>query len=114
MGGGHAGEVVQLDPGTQRLASVQMPESGTTTYGYNADGTMKSKTDAKGQRTRDSYDAYQQVAKTEVDLLVYAGFTPDAGYRAGVSTRTFQVISIETFLGSPGLLPGAGGIYGGQ
>ena len=53
------------DAGTQRLASVQMPESGLTTYAYNADGTMQSKTDAKGQRTQYSYDAYQRVTKTE-------------------------------------------------
>ena len=45
--------------------TVQMPESGTMTYAYNADGRVQSKTDAKGQQTRYTYDPYQRVTKTE-------------------------------------------------
>ena len=35
--------------GEQRLQSVTHPESGTTTYAYKPDGSVLSKTDAKGQ-----------------------------------------------------------------
>ena len=34
----------------QRVQSVTNPENGTTSYTYNADGTMATKTDAKGQQ----------------------------------------------------------------
>ena len=44
------------DPATQRLASVSTPESGTTSYVYNPDGTLLRKTDAKGQKTEYTYD----------------------------------------------------------
>ena len=43
------------------------PENGTVTYSYNADGTMASKTDAKGQTLlylRDSYGRVTQVQHT--------------------------------------------------
>ncbi|MBK9169630.1 MAG: hypothetical protein IPM24_19500 [Bryobacterales bacterium] len=40
---------------TQRLQSVANPESGTTSYTYNTDGTVASKTDAKGQQVQYSY-----------------------------------------------------------
>jgi YD repeat-containing protein len=53
------------DAFTQRLTAVQTPESGTATYVYNADGTVQSKTDAKGQRTQYSYDGYQRVMETD-------------------------------------------------
>jgi YD repeat-containing protein len=33
----------------QRLQSVHNPENGTTTYTYNADGSMATKTDANTQ-----------------------------------------------------------------
>jgi RHS repeat-associated protein len=39
------------------LQSVTHPENGTTLYEYFADGSLKKKTDAKGQRLEWSYDA---------------------------------------------------------
>ena len=49
------------DPTTQRLTSATNPETGTVTYAYNADGTLLSKTDAKGQRIQYGYDDKQRV-----------------------------------------------------
>jgi YD repeat-containing protein len=49
------------DPVTQRLASVTLPESGTTSYTYNANGTLLQKTDAKGQKVQYGYDALRRV-----------------------------------------------------
>jgi RHS repeat-associated protein len=46
---------------TQRLTSEAHPENGTTTYTYNSDGTVATKTDAKGQVTKNTYDGYQRV-----------------------------------------------------
>ena len=49
------------DPTTQRLMSATNPETGAVTYAYNADGTLLSKTDAKGQRIQYGYDDKQRV-----------------------------------------------------
>jgi RHS repeat-associated protein len=49
------------DPATQRLTSETHPESGTKSYTYNADGTLASRKDAKGQVTKYSYDSYQRL-----------------------------------------------------
>jgi YD repeat-containing protein len=53
------------DSTTQRLISVQTPETGITTYAYNSDGTLQNKTDAKGQQTKYQYDAFQRVIETD-------------------------------------------------
>jgi YD repeat-containing protein len=45
------------DGGTQRLSSVTHPESGTTSYLYNLDGSVQRKTDAKGQYVLFDYDS---------------------------------------------------------
>jgi YD repeat-containing protein len=37
------------------------PESGTTSYTYNADGTLQRKTDAKGQKVEYGYDGLKRV-----------------------------------------------------
>ena len=42
------------------------------------------------------------------DALAAAGYTPDPGYGAGVSTRTAQVLRIEICLTSLGLIPNIG------
>lgn len=47
----------------QRLQSATLPESGTSTYTYNADGTPATRTDAKGQRSEFSYDVQQRVTQ---------------------------------------------------
>ncbi|HXB74470.1 MAG TPA: hypothetical protein VNY05_39915 [Candidatus Acidoferrales bacterium] len=54
------------DSFTQRVTAVQTPESGTVTYVYNLDGTVQSKTDAKGQQTRYIYETYGRVMETDV------------------------------------------------
>ncbi len=51
------------DPNTQLLTQTTTPEAGTTTYTYNADGTVATKTDAKGQQIQYSYDPYGRVAQ---------------------------------------------------
>jgi YD repeat-containing protein len=53
------------DSFTQRLTAVQTPESGTVTYVYNPDGTVQSKTDAKQQTTRYTYEPYGRVSQTD-------------------------------------------------
>jgi RHS repeat-associated protein len=42
--------------GNQRVQSVTNPENGTTSFTYNADGTMDTRTDAKGQTLSYDYD----------------------------------------------------------
>lgn len=43
------------DSTTQRLNSVTHPESGTTSFTYNSDGSMLRKTDQKGQKVDYAY-----------------------------------------------------------
>ena len=43
------------------LTSATNPESGTTSYTYNADGTLASKKDANGNTETYTYDAYQRL-----------------------------------------------------
>ncbi len=50
------------DPGTQLLTQTTTPEAGTTAYTYNADASMATKTDAKGQQIQYSYDPYGRVS----------------------------------------------------
>ena len=57
------------DPVTLRLTSMTSPETGTsssngtTSYTYNVDGTLATRTDPKGQVTTYTYDTYQRVTK---------------------------------------------------
>ncbi|HZU29040.1 MAG TPA: RHS repeat-associated core domain-containing protein [Bryobacteraceae bacterium] len=53
------------DATTQRLTSVTTPESGTVSYTYNADGTLATRTDAKGQKLAYTYDSYQRVTQIQ-------------------------------------------------
>jgi len=52
---------------TQRLSSEVHPESGTTSYTYNADGTLVSKTaphptdSTKHQKIAYTYDSFQRI-----------------------------------------------------
>jgi YD repeat-containing protein len=47
--------------GGSYLLSSTNPENGTVTYGYNTDGTLAAKTDAKGQTLLYQRDAYGRV-----------------------------------------------------
>jgi YD repeat-containing protein len=65
-GTGNAATVTQTrswayNPTTQRLDSVTHPESGTTSYLYNLDGSVQRKTDAKGQYVAFAYDSEGRV-----------------------------------------------------
>ncbi len=53
------------DPTTQRLSSETHPEMGTTSYTYNTDGTVATKTDAKGQKTQFVYDTFKRVTQLQ-------------------------------------------------
>jgi RHS repeat-associated protein len=46
---------------TAYLRSATNPENGTVFYTYNVDGTLASKTDAKGQTLKYAYDTYGRV-----------------------------------------------------
>jgi len=49
------------DSTTQRLISATNPENGTVSYTYNADGTVATKIDAKGNKEAYTYDSYQRL-----------------------------------------------------
>jgi YD repeat-containing protein len=51
------------DPTTQLLTSETRPEKGTTSYTYNSDGTLASRTDARNQKTTYTYDSYQRLTQ---------------------------------------------------
>ncbi|MBZ5570212.1 MAG: hypothetical protein LAN64_20525, partial [Acidobacteriia bacterium] len=51
------------DRATQRLLSATNPENGTVSYTYNADGSMATRLDAKGQKTAYSYDTYGRLTQ---------------------------------------------------
>jgi len=53
----------EYDDTTGRLASETLPETGTTTYIWNQDGPLASKTWAKGNRVEYSYDGYKRVTQ---------------------------------------------------
>ena len=78
------------DPVTERLTSVTMPEmgasgstGGTTSYTYNADGTLATRTDPKSQVTKYAYDSYQRVIT--VTHGTDATQTYSYGYDAGTN-----------------------------
>jgi RHS repeat-associated protein len=48
------------------LQSVTNPENGAVHYTYNTDGTLASKTDAKGQKITYTYDAIRRILATQV------------------------------------------------
>ena len=86
------------DTATQsRLLSATNPENGTVTYVYNNDGTVQSKTDAKGDRAEFTYDSYARVAQTRrvtaatsvEDRCQRVDYTYDeyGGYNTGRLTR---------------------------
>ena len=61
-----------------RLLSETHPETGTTSYAYNADGTLASKTDAKGQVLGYVYDGYKRVTSFTVNGYAVRNYTYDA------------------------------------
>jgi YD repeat-containing protein len=59
------------DATTQRLMSEVHPETGTTTYECNTDGTLKKRTDAAGVIVNYSYDAYKRPTALNGATLTY-------------------------------------------
>lgn len=53
------------DLATGRLTSAVKPETGTTSYTYNSDGTVQHTVDAKNQRTSFTYDALKRVTSVK-------------------------------------------------
>ena len=68
------------------LQSATNPENGTVSYTYNADGTMATKLDAKGQTLKYAYDSYGRV------LTVSLGGSPDTVLR----TYTYDTNSADS------------------
>ena len=62
----------------QRLQSVTNPESGTTSYTYNPDGTMATKTDAKNQVISYFYDTMGRLTQVKNGNVILRTLTYDA------------------------------------
>jgi hypothetical protein len=70
---------------TQRLDSITNPETGTTYFYYNGDGTIDYKIDAKGQKVKYVYDTKQRV--TEIQRMP-DGVNQDPCQRVALSYDT--------------------------
>jgi len=76
----------------QRVQSVTNPENGTTSYTYNADGTMNTKTDAKGQVLSYFYDSLGRLTQVKNGGVVLRTFTYDAnGWGQNLAGRVARV-----------------------
>lgn len=64
-GGVTQARTFNYDLATGRLLSVTKPETGTTSYTYNTDGTVKDVVDAKNQKTAFIYDALKRVTSVK-------------------------------------------------
>src|SRR6185312_17018587 len=60
--------------GLQRLLSSTQPESGTTSYQYDADSDLTWRKDARGEQTCYQYDSLNRLQKK----VYYSGSIPDA------------------------------------
>ena len=68
------------------------PENGTTSYNYNADGTMNTKTDAKGQVLSYFYDSLGRLTQVKNGGVVLRTFTYDAnGWGQNLAGRVARV-----------------------
>jgi RHS repeat-associated protein len=91
------------DDTTGRLTSVTKPETGTTAYAYNADGTVLNTIDAKNQKTEFTYDSLKRV--TAIKRFVNSGgvlveqpcqqlnYTYDSGTGANLWGRVAKITS---------------------
>ena len=69
------------------LASSTDPETGTTTYQYDANHHMTQKTDANGQQTRNTYDPYGRLQQTQHWTWVATGQDPDPAHPVNTLQR---------------------------
>jgi YD repeat-containing protein len=47
------------------MASATNPENGTVSYTYDGNHHVTQRTDAKGQKTNYTYDAYERLTQTQ-------------------------------------------------
>jgi RHS repeat-associated protein len=100
------------DPNTQLLTQTTTPEAGATQFTYNSDGTLATKTDAKGQQIQYSYDPYGRLIQISRGTLVNGQFTEDPTQRTtlaydgdnnGFSANTAGRLSQVNYSGPHGL-----------
>jgi len=70
-----------------QMTSVTQPETGTTTFGYDASGRPAWKRDAKQQLTEFSYDAYNRTTQILRYKRVAGADVLDPGAEDGVLLR---------------------------
>jgi RHS repeat-associated protein len=99
-------------PTTQLLTQTTTPESGTTQFSYNSDGTLAAKTDAKSQQIQYSYDAYGRVVQISRGTVSNGQFTENVpqrttlaydGTNGGFSSNTLGRVSQVNYSGPHGL-----------
>ena len=100
------------DPNTQLLTQTTTPEAGTTAYSYNANASMATNTDAKGQQIQYSYDPYGRVTQIARGKLANGQFTEDTTQRTTLtydgtnfsfSSNTAGRVSLVNYAGPHGL-----------
>jgi YD repeat-containing protein len=82
----------------RRLTAAMNPESGTTSYSYDASGNLLTRTDARNITTSYSYDALNRVTQK-----TYPAGTSTVNYgydKSGVSNSIGHLTSVSN--GSPG------------
>jgi YD repeat-containing protein len=75
--------------------SARNPENGLISYTYNPDGTVATRTDAKGQVVQYSCDSYQRLYKVHrsdgtEDNYIYDAYTGSQNAWGRVAAVTFQ------------------------
>jgi YD repeat-containing protein len=63
---------------TELLTSKTAPESGTTSYTYNADNTLATAVDANNHEKKFTYDSYQRVTKIQRGTVSGGNFSADS------------------------------------
>jgi YD repeat-containing protein len=69
--------------------------SGKVSYTYNSDGTIQTKTDAKGTVTEYSYDWYKRVQQVKVGANVLYTYTYDTAAFPGASNVAGRLAKVE-------------------
>jgi YD repeat-containing protein len=100
------------DSVTERLVSKTAPETGTTSYTYNNDGTVATVTDAKNQRKVFTYDPLGRVTYIARGNVVGGSFVEDVsqhttfaydGTNGGFSQNTLGRVSTISYTGPHGM-----------
>ena len=97
---------------TGLLLSVTTPEKGTVTYTYNANQTLATKTDAKGQQFSYSYDSYNRLTQIKLGTNVLRTFmydnnTLDTSFSQNSQGRLVAVQHPQSTFTAVGSSPGA-------